>query len=64
MGRLEVGETSVVIAVSAPHRAAAYDASRLALERLKAEVPIWKKEHYADGGESWREEEPLATSAT
>ena len=59
LGRLDVGETSVAIAVSAPHRAAGYAASRSALERLKAEVPIWKKEHYLDGGERWREEEAL-----
>ena len=59
LGDLDVGETSVIIGVSAPHRATAYDASRKALERLKAEVPIWKKEHYADGEESWREEEAL-----
>src|SRR5215210_6293701 len=54
-----VGEASVVIAASSPHRAAAYEASRTALERLKAEVPIWKREHYADGEAAWREEEPL-----
>jgi len=60
LGHLEVGESSVIIGVSAPHREMAYTASRRALERLKAEVPIWKKEHYADGEESWREEEALA----
>jgi molybdopterin synthase catalytic subunit len=59
LGRLEVGEASVVIAVAAPHRAAAYEASRTALERLKREVPIWKREHYADGASRWREEEAL-----
>ncbi len=60
LGELAVGETSVVIAAGAPHRAAAYEASRRALERLKAEAPIWKRELYADGGEAWREEETLA----
>jgi len=60
LGEVPVGEPSVVIAVASPHRAAAYEASRTALERLKAEIPIWKREHYADGGEAWREEEPLA----
>jgi molybdopterin synthase catalytic subunit len=45
--------------VASPHRAAAYEASRTALERLKAEIPIWKREHYADGDAAWREEEPL-----
>jgi molybdopterin synthase catalytic subunit/molybdopterin converting factor small subunit len=59
LGEVPVGEPSVVIAVGSAHRAAAYDASRTALERLKAEVPIWKREHYAEGGAVWREEEPL-----
>ncbi|MFY9824021.1 MAG: molybdenum cofactor biosynthesis protein MoaE [Thermoanaerobaculia bacterium] len=59
LGEVPVGEASVVIAVSSPHRAAAYEASRTALERLKAEIPIWKREHYADGEAAWREEEPL-----
>jgi molybdopterin synthase catalytic subunit len=59
LGRLDVGEASVVIATAAPHRAAAYEASRTALERLKREAPIWKREHYADGGSAWREEEAL-----
>jgi molybdopterin synthase catalytic subunit/molybdopterin converting factor small subunit len=59
LGEVPAGEASVVIAVSAPHRAAAYDASRKALERLKREVPIWKLEQFADGDQAWREEEPL-----
>jgi molybdopterin synthase catalytic subunit/molybdopterin converting factor small subunit len=59
LGEVPVGEPSVVIAIGSPHRAAAYDASRTALERLKAEIPIWKREHYADGEAAWREEEPL-----
>ncbi len=62
IGEVPVGEPSVVIAVAAPHRAAAYEASRTALERLKAEAPIWKRERYADGGAAWREEEPLAAA--
>ncbi len=49
LGRLEVGETSVFIAVSAPHRAAAFDACRFAIDTLKKTVPIWKKEYFADG---------------
>ncbi len=61
LGEVPVGEASVAIATASPHRAAAYDASREALERLKREVPIWKREHYADGEAVWREEEPLAT---
>lgn len=59
LGEVPAGEASVAIAAASPHRAAAYDASRLALERLKKEVPIWKRESYADGGSVWREEEPL-----
>jgi molybdopterin synthase catalytic subunit/molybdopterin converting factor small subunit len=62
LGEVPVGEPSVVIAVASPHRAAAYDASRAALERLKAEIPIWKREHYADGEAEWREVEPLKAS--
>jgi molybdopterin synthase catalytic subunit len=49
LGRLEVGETSVFIAVSAPHRAAAFDACRFAIDALKRTVPIWKKEFFEDG---------------
>jgi MoaE-MoaD fusion protein len=49
LGRLEIGQTSVFIAVSAPHRAAAFDACRLAIDTLKRTVPIWKKEYFADG---------------
>jgi molybdopterin synthase catalytic subunit len=60
LGEVPVGEASVVIAVGSPHRAAAYEASRTALERLKTEVPIWKKEHYTEGPPLWREEESLA----
>lgn len=59
LGALEVGDASVVIATASAHRRQAYETNRLALERLKAEVPIWKREHYADGKSAWREEEPL-----
>jgi molybdopterin synthase catalytic subunit len=52
IGRVEIGETSVVIAVSAPHRAAALEACREAIDRLKVSVPLWKKETY-EGGEEW-----------
>jgi molybdopterin synthase catalytic subunit len=52
VGRVEIGEASVVIAVSAPHRAAALDACRAAIETLKTTIPLWKKEVYA-GGEEW-----------
>lgn len=59
LGEVPAGEPSVVIAVASTHREEAYAASRLALERLKKEAPIWKLEHYADGTADWREVEPL-----
>ncbi|MCX4245198.1 molybdenum cofactor biosynthesis protein [Paraliomyxa miuraensis] len=52
IGRLEVGETAVVIAASAPHRAEAFAACREAIEALKRDVPIWKRE-VAEGGAVW-----------
>jgi molybdopterin synthase catalytic subunit len=52
LGRLEVGEDAVVIAVSCPHRGEAFEACRYAIDRLKEIVPIWKKEH-GEGGEVW-----------
>jgi molybdopterin synthase catalytic subunit len=54
LGRLEIGETSVAIAVAAPHRGPAFDACREAIDRLKRVVPIWKKEYF-EGGEVWVE---------
>ena len=48
-GHLEIGEVSVVVAVSCPHRAEAFEACRWGIDRLKESVPIWKKEHAADG---------------
>jgi molybdopterin converting factor subunit 1 len=56
LGRLEIGETSVLIAISAAHRAAAFDACRFAIDTLKHTVPIWKKEFFADGS-AWAEGE-------
>jgi molybdopterin synthase catalytic subunit len=49
VGRLEIGESSVLIAVSSPHRARAFEACRFAIDTLKETVPIWKKEHFEDG---------------
>ncbi len=56
LGRLEIGETSVAIIVTSAHRAAAFEACRYAIDRLKQVVPIWKKEHFADGA-VWAEGE-------
>ncbi len=53
VGRLEVGEISVGIGVSAAHRHEAYDASRYIIEELKRRAPIWKKEFYEDGDSEW-----------
>jgi molybdopterin synthase catalytic subunit len=49
VGRLSIGEASVVVVASAPHRAEAFDAARFAIDTLKATVPIWKREKWADG---------------
>ena len=54
LGRLEVGEVSVAVAAASPHRAEAFAACRYAIDTLKARVPIWKKEFFADGA-VWRE---------
>jgi molybdopterin synthase catalytic subunit len=54
IGRLEIGEASIVIAAASPHRADAFAACRYAIERVKQIVPIWKREHF-DGGDVWLE---------
>jgi molybdopterin converting factor subunit 1 len=56
LGRLEIGETSVLIAVCSAHRAAAFDACRFSIDTLKSSVPIWKKEFFRDGA-AWAEGE-------
>ena len=53
LGRLEVGDVSVAVAVSCPHRAQAFEACRHAIDRLKELVPIWKKENWGDGASDW-----------
>ena len=52
-GDLDLGEVSVVVAVSCPHRQQAFEACRWLIDTLKEVVPIWKKENWADGGEEW-----------
>ena len=58
LGRLEIGETSVLIVVASAHRAAAFDACRWLIDTLKKTVPIWKKEHFEDGA-VWADGEPF-----
>jgi molybdopterin synthase catalytic subunit len=53
LGHLDIGEISVAVAVSCPHRAQAFEACRHAVDRLKELVPIWKKENWADGSTQW-----------
>jgi molybdopterin synthase catalytic subunit len=53
VGDLALGDVSVVVAVSCPHRQQAFEACRFVIDTLKEVVPIWKKERWADGGEEW-----------
>jgi molybdopterin synthase catalytic subunit len=53
LGHLEPGEVSVAVAVSCPHRSEAFEACRHAIDRIKAIVPIWKKENWGDGTSEW-----------
>ncbi|HLR02793.1 MAG TPA: molybdenum cofactor biosynthesis protein MoaE [Virgibacillus sp.] len=61
IGRLDISDVAVVIAVSTPHRKDAFEASRYGIERLKQIVPIWKKEHWKDGT-SWIGDQQHTTS--
>ncbi|MBT9330520.1 molybdenum cofactor biosynthesis protein [Paracidobacterium acidisoli] len=63
LGHLEIGETSVFIAVASAHRAAAFDACRWLIDTLKKTVPIWKKEHFEDGA-VWSDGEPFPAELT
>jgi molybdopterin converting factor subunit 1 len=58
LGRLEIGESSIVIVVTSAHRAAAFDACRWLIDTLKRTVPVWKKEHFTDGA-VWKDGEPF-----
>ena len=53
VGRLEIGGLAVVVCVSASHRDAAFEACRYIIDEVKSRVPIWKKEHFADGSSGW-----------
>jgi MoaE-MoaD fusion protein len=63
LGRIEIGETSVLIIVVSAHRAAAFDACRWLIDTLKRTVPIWKKEHFEDGA-VWSDGEPFPEQIT
>ena len=67
LGRLEIGEASLVVAVSSAHRQAAFEACHFSIDRIKQIVPIWKKEFF-EGGEVWvgsqEDFDPLSVSAT
>jgi len=53
VGRLQIGEISILVAIGSPHRAEAFDACRYAIDTLKHNAPIWKKEHWEDGSSTW-----------
>lgn len=53
LGRLRIGESSIVIAVAAPHRHEAFEACAYAMDRVKEDVPVWKKEFFNDGADHW-----------
>lgn len=55
VGELRVGDVSVAIAVSTPHRAESFDAARYVIEQIKVRLPVWKKEHYVDGQSAWKD---------
>ena len=53
VGQLEIGDVSVAIAASSPHRAESFDAARYVIEEIKKRLPVWKKEHYVEGEARW-----------
>ena len=53
LGTLRIGDVSVAIAVSNPHRAEAFDGARYVIEEIKKRLPVWKKEHYVEGATEW-----------
>jgi molybdopterin synthase catalytic subunit len=63
IGDLRIGEVAVAVVVASPHRGTAFDACEYVIDELKARAPVWKKEHYADGGDSvWKQNECHAPS--
>ena len=63
LGELAVGEPSVAIAVSTPHRSEAFEAARQVIEEIKRRLPVWKRERYLDGGAEWLEGHVPAAAA-
>ena len=63
VGRLEIGETAVIIVVATPHRKAAFEACAYCIDTLKETVPIWKKEYYTNGDSGWVNCERCASAA-
>jgi molybdopterin synthase catalytic subunit len=61
LGRLELSETAVAVVVSSPHRAEAFAAALACIDRVKKSVPIWKKEHWADGSDWATTAQPIRT---
>jgi molybdopterin synthase catalytic subunit len=53
IGRLAIGDVAVIVATTSAHRGTSFDASRALIDTLKAEVPIWKHQEFADGSEEW-----------
>lgn len=62
VGDLRIGEVAVAVAVASAHRGQAFDACEYVIDELKARAPIWKKEHYTDGGSEWIENECTSPS--
>ncbi|MEN8718773.1 MAG: molybdenum cofactor biosynthesis protein MoaE [Oceanococcaceae bacterium] len=64
LGALGIGDAAVLLVCQAPHREAAFEAARWALETLKQQVPIFKQEHYVDGASTWLDGQSLVTSSS
>jgi molybdopterin synthase catalytic subunit len=63
IGRVELGEASIAVAVSTPHRSDSFEAAQWLVDTLKKEVPIWKREHWSDGSQEWVHPEEAIVSA-
>lgn len=64
LGEVPAGEASIMVAVSAPHRAAAFAACRFAVDALKRDLPVWKQEIRSDGSRAWRDGIPAAVPSS